>query len=220
MMVSRDFYGLLVPSAMPILVLKGTQAEICRVHDNFATMLVEGSLIRVNAIDFDAIGVPTTELTAQESSQNIYSNKIINNVSVNDMTNNINGDLLTLAANHQNQDVKSILTSSLKNDNDKVASIHDLVWQALRSCYDPEISINIVDLGLIYDCVIKDDNQVSVTMTLTSPTCGMGPMLITDLKEQLYKINGITQVEVITTFDPPWTVDRMSEAAKLELGLI
>lgn len=95
----------------------------------------------------------------------------------------------------------------------------DLVWQALKECYDPEIPINIVDLGLIYDCRIID-KKVIVDMTLTAPMCGMGPVLVEDVKNILSNIAHVEEVIVQMVFDPPWTTDRMSEAAKIELGLI
>ena len=92
-------------------------------------------------------------------------------------------------------------------------------WQALRECYDPEIPVNIVDLGLIYSCEIKE-NKVIVTMTLTAPMCGMGPVLVSDIKHKLLELENIIEVDVEMVFDPPWTSDRMSDVAKMELGLI
>jgi metal-sulfur cluster biosynthetic enzyme len=95
----------------------------------------------------------------------------------------------------------------------------ELVWQALRTCYDPEIPVNIVDLGLIYDCCIIE-NKVIVSMTLTAPLCGMGPVLMSDVQNTLLEVANVTDVKVEMVFDPPWTTERMSESAKIELGLI
>jgi probable FeS assembly SUF system protein SufT len=92
------------------------------------------------------------------------------------------------------------------------------VQEALRSVYDPEIPVNIVDLGLIYDTRI-DDRRVLVTMTLTAPGCGMGPVLVHDVKTRLKRVPFVEDVEVDLVFDPPWSRDRMSEEAQLELGL-
>lgn len=94
----------------------------------------------------------------------------------------------------------------------------DQVWQALASIYDPEIPVNIVELGLIYDCRIRD-HQVDITMTLTAPGCGMGPVLVDDVKYRVGKVPNVERVEVELVFDPPWSRERMSEAAQLELGI-
>lgn len=90
----------------------------------------------------------------------------------------------------------------------------DHVWQALQSVYDPEIPVNIADLGLIYDVSITQ-SEVAIKMTLTAPGCGMGPVLI----ERVIQAPGVTAVEVELVLDPPWSRDMMSEAAQLELGI-
>ncbi|PIE43944.1 MAG: putative Fe-S cluster assembly protein SufT [Gammaproteobacteria bacterium] len=98
------------------------------------------------------------------------------------------------------------------------------IWEALKSVYDPEIPINIVDLGLIYDCAIVNDsglgNKVSITMTLTSPGCGMGPLIADDVKQRVEHVPNVDLVEINLVFDPPWNNDRLSDEAKLELGLL
>ncbi len=98
------------------------------------------------------------------------------------------------------------------------------IWQQLRSCYDPEIPVNIVDLGLIYDCHLTPLNsssyKVDVKMTLTAPGCGMGPMLAQDVQGRLLGLEGIDDVAVELVWDPPWNQAMMSEAAKLQLGLM
>ena len=99
-----------------------------------------------------------------------------------------------------------------------------LVWDQMRTCYDPEIPINIVDLGLIYDCTstTNEDGQrsVGVKMTLTAPGCGMGEILLEDIREKVAIIPTVVAVDVEMVFDPPWNQDMMSEAAKLEVGLL
>lgn len=102
------------------------------------------------------------------------------------------------------------------------ANLADYVWQQLKSCYDPEIPVNIVDLGLVYDCKIspeEDGNIVNITMTLTAPGCGMGPVLAADVKQKLLALPAVKEVEVELVFDPPWDRSMMSEEAKLELGM-
>lgn len=92
------------------------------------------------------------------------------------------------------------------------------VWQALSSVYDPEIPVNIVDLGLIYD-VALNGSAVQIEMTLTAPGCGMGPVLVAEVEERVRSAPGITDVTVELVFDPPWSRAMMSEEAQLELGL-
>ncbi|MBS3824205.1 MAG: putative Fe-S cluster assembly protein SufT [Wenzhouxiangellaceae bacterium] len=108
-----------------------------------------------------------------------------------------------------------------ENASDK--DIEAVVWQQLKTCYDPEIPINIVDLGLIYDCDIfkKDDGsrEIEVRMTLTAPGCGMGDFLVDDVRSKLIIVPTIERVDVELTFDPPWNQDMMSESARLETGM-
>lgn len=98
------------------------------------------------------------------------------------------------------------------------------VWDQLRSCYDPEIPVNIVDLGLIYDCHLTPleggSHRVEVKMTLTAPGCGMGPMLAQDVQNRLLGLEGVDDVAVELVWDPPWNQAMMTEAAKLQLGLV
>jgi len=98
-----------------------------------------------------------------------------------------------------------------------------MVWGQLRTCYDPEIPINIVDLGLIYDCAIvplpEGGRRVEIAMTLTAPGCGIGPILVEEVKGKIGALPGVVEVNVELVFDPPWSYDRMSEAAKLETGM-
>jgi probable FeS assembly SUF system protein SufT len=98
------------------------------------------------------------------------------------------------------------------------------VWNQLRSCYDPEIPVNIVDLGLIYDCHISplstSSHKVDVKMTLTAPGCGMGPMLAQDVQNKLMSLESVDDVAVELVWDPPWNQGMMTEAAKLQLGLL
>lgn len=93
------------------------------------------------------------------------------------------------------------------------------VHQALATVFDPEIPVNIVDLGLVYDCRIDDDGRVQVRMTLTAPGCGMGPVLVEDVKSRIAQVPNVTGVDVELVFDPPWSRDMMSEEAQLELGI-
>jgi probable FeS assembly SUF system protein SufT len=99
-----------------------------------------------------------------------------------------------------------------------------LLWEALKTVFDPEIPVNIVDLGLIYDLQIKDlgENRygVDVQMTLTAPGCGMGPAIAEDARARLAAVPGVSEAKVDILWDPPWTQDRISEEGKMQLGLI
>ena len=92
------------------------------------------------------------------------------------------------------------------------------IYEVLSMCYDPEIPVNIVDLGLIYDVQI-DGGTVNVKMTLTAPGCGMGPVLAGDVKNKIESLPGVNKAEVEVVFDPVWDRSMMSEAAKLQLGM-
>jgi probable FeS assembly SUF system protein SufT len=100
------------------------------------------------------------------------------------------------------------------------AGLEDRVWARLRTCYDPEIPINVVDLGLIYSCEILDEGRrVEIKMTLTAPGCGMGPVLAQDIQKKIESLPEVATADVEVLFDPPWDQKMMSEAARLELGL-
>jgi len=97
------------------------------------------------------------------------------------------------------------------------------VWNQMRTCYDPEIPVNIVDLGLIYDCKLtpmgEGSHRADIKMTLTAPGCGMGPMLAQDVQNKLLSLEGIDEANVELVWDPPWNQSMLTEAAKLQLGL-
>jgi probable FeS assembly SUF system protein SufT len=98
------------------------------------------------------------------------------------------------------------------------------VWESLKTCYDPEIPVNIVDLGLIYDCHLtpigENNYKADVKMTLTAPGCGMGPVLAQDVQNKLISLEPIDEANVELVWDPPWNQGMMTEAAKLQLGLM
>jgi probable FeS assembly SUF system protein SufT len=100
----------------------------------------------------------------------------------------------------------------------------DQILEQLRTCYDPEIPVNIVDLGLVYDLQIvplsTGGNRVEVKMTLTAPGCGMGPILQQDVETKVSAIPGVKETAVFLVWDPPWSRDMLSEPAKLQLGLM
>ena len=102
--------------------------------------------------------------------------------------------------------------------------LESLVWDQLKTCYDPEIPVNIVDLGLVYLCELQDaeggGKTVKVKMTLTAPGCGMGPVLASDVKQKIEALPGVKNADIEVVFDPVWDRSMMSEAAKLQLGMM
>lgn len=99
-----------------------------------------------------------------------------------------------------------------------------LAWKQMRTCYDPEIPIDIVELGLVYECEVRanDDGTrtVGVKMTLTAPGCGMGEVLVQDVREKIEIIPTVSKADVELVFDPPWNQSMMSEAARLQTGMM
>lgn len=95
----------------------------------------------------------------------------------------------------------------------------DVVIEALREVYDPELHYNIYDLGLVYDITIKDEKSVHILMTLTTPACPIGPMVTEQIQETLGLVPGVKDVDIEWTFDPQWGVDMMSDEAKADLGI-
>ncbi len=119
-----------------------------------------------------------------------------------------------------------ILTEGLIEEND-AKSLETNIWKSMEGIYDPEIPVSIAELGLIYEVkitpTVNDDkperHDVDVTMTLTAPGCGMGPILQTDVESAIRKLPGAANVKVDVVFDPPWSREMMSEAAQLQLGM-
>ena len=99
-----------------------------------------------------------------------------------------------------------------------------LVWDQLKTCYDPEIPVNIVDLGLIYDCSVweleNETHRVNIKMTLTAPGCGMGPSIAEDVKRKVEAIHSVEVADVELVWEPQWNMDMVSESAKLQMGML
>jgi FeS assembly SUF system protein len=103
---------------------------------------------------------------------------------------------------------------------DSDPELQERVLEALRTVYDPEIPVNLVDLGLIYDLVVRRDGKVYVEMTLTTPACPVAGSLPGEVEKAVRGVDGVTDAGVKLVWTPPWTRERMSEEAKLELGLL
>lgn len=105
-----------------------------------------------------------------------------------------------------------------------MSSIHNTVveaqvLEALRTCYDPEIPVNIYELGLVYEVGVDDNGRVAIKMTLTSPHCPAVQSLPAEVEGKVKAVSGVTEVKIDLVFDPPWDPSRMSEAARLQLGM-
>lgn len=104
--------------------------------------------------------------------------------------------------------------------NQSVLSIETEVVNVLKSTFDPEIPVNIYDLGLIYDIEVDDNNHVKITMTLTAPNCPVADSLPQDIRDRVAAVSGVAGVDINLVFDPPWNQSMMSEEALLELGML
>ena len=127
------------------------------------------------------------------------------------------------------KDADAIGKAAARSDGEVGADLNvpvseDLVYAQLRHVYDPEIPVNIVELGLIYDLKIEPlatgGSRVEVKMTLTAPGCGMGDVIAHDAKSRIQTLPGVKEADVQVVFEPPWNQQMMSEAAKLELGML
>jgi FeS assembly SUF system protein len=117
-------------------------------------------------------------------------------------------------ANEFSESIEDIVPDQLK-----MAELRPLVLDALATVYDPEIPVNIKELGLIYDVLVDKDARVGVRMTLTAPACPAAQSLPVEVKQKAAAVPGVTSAKVEIVWEPPWDKDRMSEAAKLQLGL-
>jgi probable FeS assembly SUF system protein SufT len=136
----------------------------------------------------------------------------------------IEGNLFRVAGRDGDAIGKPVLAAPEVPEDATEAEIESAVWQQLRTCYDPEIPINIVELGLVYECKIEraeaGQRVVKIKMTLTAPGCGMGEILAQDVREKVEVIPTVDRADVELVFDPPWNQSMMSEEARLEAGLL
>lgn len=162
---TRDCEAILIPTAVPVKIPKGSPVSIVQALGDFFTIEIEGNLARISGKDADALGQKSPVISEASS-----------------------------------------------------------VWDVLCTCYDPEIPVNIVELGLIYSCRLEPDveggHNIYIQMTLTAPGCGMGPILQAEVEQKLKNLPGVNTVFVELVFDPPWDQSRMSEAAQLQLGML
>jgi FeS assembly SUF system protein len=117
------------------------------------------------------------------------------------------------------QEASDLKTAGMVRDEARAAALEPAVLAALESVFDPEIPVNIYELGLIYEVIVDQSSAVGVRMTLTAPGCPAAQSLPAEVEQKVKAVPGVTDARVDVVFDPPWTRDRMSDAAKLQLGL-
>lgn len=172
--------------------------------------------------DVNAILIPMGEFITIPADSVVFITQALGG----NYTININGNLAQIGAKDADAigfETRSRKINSEESLNEDGSLKEELVWDELRTCYDPEIPHNIVDLGLVYDCRIQPLEQgghhVDIVMTLTAPGCGMGEFLAADVRSKVASIPNVEEVNVELTFDPPWNPEMMTEAVRLELGM-
>ncbi|HLT91630.1 MAG TPA: putative Fe-S cluster assembly protein SufT [Woeseiaceae bacterium] len=170
--------------------------------------------------DVSAVIVPAGEtVTLREGTQGFITQALGGSFTV-----YVEGNLFRIAGTDADALGKEIVPPPSVPENATDKDIETVVWQQLKTCYDPEIPINIVDLGLVYrlEVATLPDGQrsVEVDMTLTAPGCGMGEILVQDAQEKIGLIPTVGEVKVQLVFDPPWNMSMMSEEARLQTGML
>lgn len=172
------------------------------------------------ARDVDAIIIPAGEMVKLREGTNGFLTQALGG----SFTVYVEGNLFRIAGSDADAIGKEPVPPPAIPENATDKDIEGVVWQQLKTCYDPEIPINIVDLGLIYRCDITSQpdgtRSVDVDMTLTAPGCGMGDVLVQDAREKIAVIPTIEDVHVELVFDPPWNMAMMSEEARLQTGMM
>ena len=192
--VNRDCRAVEIPQGTPTILPAGSRVRIAQSLGGSHTVMTEhGQLLRLDETSADAIGRGAPPAAPAAVPSA--------------------GGAGVWQAGEEDEDGEAGLAGS----------VDDRVWAALRTCYDPEIPVNIVDLGLVYTCEVGEAEEggrrVVVKMTLTAPGCGMGPVLADDVRRKVEAIPGVREAEVEVVFDPQWNQNMMTEAARLQLGL-
>ena len=172
------------------------------------------------ARDVEAVIIPAGQVISLRSGTNGYITQSLGG----SFTVYVEGSLFRIAGLHADALGKEPVPPPSVPADATDSDIEDVVWAQLRTCYDPEIPVNIADLGLIYRCEIKarPDGQrdVDIDMTLTAPGCGMGDILVQDVRDKVAIVPTVAGVNVEMVFDPPWNQTMMTEEARLQLGML
>jgi probable FeS assembly SUF system protein SufT len=180
---------------------------------------IDNDLIKVSR-DCDAILIPGGEKVVLVEGTHVRITQALGG----DYTVYVNGNLLKVSG--RDSDAIGIKKQYDKNQNslkDNENVTEERIWEILKTCYDPEIPVNIVDLGLIYDMKLNSDLEgfkIDIKMTLTAPGCGMGPVIAQDVEDKLMALSKVYKVLVELVWEPVWNQGMMTDAARLELGML
>jgi probable FeS assembly SUF system protein SufT len=170
--------------------------------------------------DCDAVLIPAGEKVTRPAGSTGFMTQALGG----SFTVYIEGNLFRISGRDGDAIGQEPLAAPDVGDDATEADVEAAAWQQLRTCYDPEIPINIVELGLVYECKIErapsGGRVVKIKMTLTAPGCGMGEILAQDVREKIEIIPTVERADVELVFDPPWNREMMSEEARLEAGLM
>ena len=171
--------------------------------------------------DCEAIQIPSGEKVLLEKGTPVFVTQALGG------THTVSYSRGLARINSKDQDALGIevVLETTSENNVSIGEVEEAkVWEQLKAVYDPEIPVNIVDLGLVYSMEIKKTeegvNRVEVKMTLTAPGCGMGPTIAADAKEKVLQVAGVAEAEVELVWDPPWNPSMISEAGKMKLGMV
>jgi len=163
--------------------------------------------------DVDALLIPAgVKITLQKGAL-VYITQALGNA----YTVYVNGNLARVAG--RDGDALGMACMDAPDINAMSGTVTEKIYELLKTCFDPEIPVNILDLGLVYECSV-DAGSVAIRMTLTAPGCGMGPVLVAEVEQKIRMLPEVTDVNVILVFDPPWERSMMSDVAKLQLGMM
>ena len=163
--------------------------------------------------DCDALLVPTGVMITLQKGALVYITQALGGA----YTVYVNGNLARVAG--KDGDALGMLIMDGLDVSKLEGTIEQKVWALLATCFDPEIPVNIADLGLVYECRVNG-GEVTIRMTLTAAGCGMGPVLIAEVEQKIRSLPDVTDVKVELVFDPPWDRGMMSDVAKLQLGVL
>jgi len=168
--------------------------------------------------DCNAVMVPQGETVNLPAGQNGYITQALGG----SFTVFVDGNLFRIDGKDADAIGEPVVAEDAAADEGKTTE--QRAWDQLKTCYDPEIPVNIVDLGLVYSCVLSPlpdgGEKIDVKFTLTAPGCGMGDVLREDIKSKLLTVPGIKEADVQVVFDPPWSLQMMSDVARLQLGMM
>lgn len=192
--LSRDCEAIQIPSGKKVTLTAGTQVRVTQsLGSTYTVMTNYGYMVRIEGKDADAIGQKTT--TAEGPLHRWWKSER-----------------------------KAKSPAGAPATAEEPVDVEKRVWDQLKTCFDPEIPVNIVDLGLVYHCQVtplpEGGNKVEVKFTLTAPGCGMGEVLKVDIESKILEVPDVKDVDVEVIFEPPWNQSMMSDAAKLELGMM